>query len=248
MDIHADRRNGASESQGRATLPLEEDGIRCRTRRIRSRAGGSWSAEEPRRRRGVNRPGVSVNVLRARLCGCCATSSGLSTGAKQMSVPSSSSLHVSRDSSERRRRLLAARGHLLWSHWASKPQAPKLKARQQFGIELRLDRTYRNPLAVGGFVDAVEGAPPSTTLASRSARQEPDPIIPKIIAPRVAAPSTIAASTTWPRPDLFASKSAASIPTVSNMPPPPKSATRLSGGEGGRSAEPIGQSMPERAK
>src|SRR5208337_367709 len=32
-----------------------------------------------------------------------------------------------------------------------KAQALKLKARQQFGIELRLDRTYRNPLAVGGF-------------------------------------------------------------------------------------------------
>ncbi len=47
-----------------------------------------------------------------------------------------------------------------------------------------------------------------------------------------AAPSTMAASTTWPRPERWASRRAAHIPKASSIPPPPKSPTRLSGGHG----------------
>jgi hypothetical protein len=64
----------------------------------------------------------------------------------------------------------------------------------------------------------------------------------------IAAPSTIAASTTWPRPDPDRSTSAARMPMASSIPPPPKSATRLSGGVGGCSARPMCASAPERAR
>ena len=55
----------------------------------------------------------------------------------------------------------------------------------------------------------------------------------------------MAASTTWPRPERSRSTSAASTPTASSMPPPPKSPTRLSGGTGRWPARPIGCSAPE---
>ncbi len=54
-----------------------------------------------------------------------------------------------------------------------------------------------------------------------------------------AAPSTMAASTTWPWPERAASSSAATMPKASNMPPPPKSPTRFSGGTGAESARPM---------
>jgi hypothetical protein len=61
------------------------------------------------------------------------------------------------------------------------------------------------------------------------------------------APSTIAASTTWPRPERCASSSAQTMPKPSSMPPPPKSPIRLSGGTGGSPARPIALSTPESA-
>ena len=57
---------------------------------------------------------------------------------------------------------------------------------------------------------------------------------------RTAAPSTMAASTTWPSPDRWASSTAHTMPKARNMPPPPKSPTRLSGGTGASPARPIG--------
>src|SRR5437762_3252605 len=54
-----------------------------------------------------------------------------------------------------------------------------------------------------------------------------------------AAPSTIAASTTWPRPERFASSKAASTPTTRYNDPPPKSPSRLSGGTGPRPPSPF---------
>src|SRR5438309_572267 len=48
-----------------------------------------------------------------------------------------------------------------------------------------------------------------------------------------AVPSTMAASTTWPRPEAERSWRAASTPTTSSMPPPPKSPSRFRGGAGG---------------
>ena len=45
-------------------------------------------------------------------------------------------------------------------------------------------------------------------------------------------PSTIAASTTWPWPLRCASSSAQTTPKARNIPPPPKSPTRFSGGTG----------------
>ncbi len=57
----------------------------------------------------------------------------------------------------------------------------------------------------------------------RRAAHQPFAAKPYSIVDSSAAPSTIAASTTWPRPDAFASSSAASTPIASSMPPPPKS-------------------------
>ena len=62
---------------------------------------------------------------------------------------------------------------------------------------------------------------------------------PCIIPASRAAPSTIAASTTWPRPDRAASTIPHTIPNASSMPPPPKSPTSVSGGTGGSPARPI---------
>src|ERR1700737_2134936 len=56
-----------------------------------------------------------------------------------------------------------------------------------------------------------------------------------------ADPSTIAASTTWPRPDRSRSSSAARMPSASSMPPPPKSPSRLTGGTGRSPAPPAPQ-------
>ena len=60
-----------------------------------------------------------------------------------------------------------------------------------------------------------------------------------------AEPSVIAASTTWPLPDVRASVSAASTPTTSSIAPPPQSATRLSGTTGLPPGSPMACSAPE---
>src|SRR5690349_17891096 len=54
--------------------------------------------------------------------------------------------------------------------------------------------------------------------------------MPWIIVVRTAVPSTIAASTTCPSPVARACTSAASAPSARNIPPPPKSPSRLIGG------------------
>ena len=68
---------------------------------------------------------------------------------------------------------------------------------------------------------------------------KPNHLLVKNIDIRVAVPSTIAASTTWPSPDLWASSIAQTMPNASSMPPPPKSPTRLSGGTGLPPVSPI---------
>ncbi len=62
-----------------------------------------------------------------------------------------------------------------------------------------------------------------------------------------AAPSTMAASTTWPRPDWRASRMAATTPKASIIPPPPKSPTRFKGGTGLSPARPMAQRTPATA-
>ncbi len=57
-------------------------------------------------------------------------------------------------------------------------------------------------------------------------------------------PSTMAASTTWPLPLEDRSRSAARMPVTRNIDPPPKSATRLSGGTGLRPGSPIAAIAP----
>jgi hypothetical protein len=49
-------------------------------------------------------------------------------------------------------------------------------------------------------------------------------------------PSTIAASITCPLPERSRSYRATAMPITTSIEPPPKSATRFSGGIGGRSA------------
>ena len=49
---------------------------------------------------------------------------------------------------------------------------------------------------------------------------------------RIAEPSIIATSSTWPVPDRCASRIPHTTPNAMNMPPPPKSPTRLRGGTG----------------
>ena len=60
-----------------------------------------------------------------------------------------------------------------------------------------------------------------------------------------ALPSTIAASITWPSPDVARSTSAARMPITTSEPPPPKSASKLIGGTG---APPSGPDVPEHAR
>ena len=62
-----------------------------------------------------------------------------------------------------------------------------------------------------------------------------------------ATPSTIAASTTWPAPVRRADSRAETTPSASSIPPPPKSATRFSGGVGGCPARPMWASAPATA-
>jgi len=71
--------------------------------------------------------------------------------------------------------------------------------------------------------------------------------MPYIIVIRLETPSTIAASTTWPRPDERASSMAQTMPNARYMAPPPKSPTRLSGGTGGPSFEPMACRAPVKA-
>ena len=71
--------------------------------------------------------------------------------------------------------------------------------------------------------------------------------MPYISAIRVAEPSTMAASTTWPLPDFCASSSAHTTPKARNMPPPPKSPTRFSGGTGASPLRPMACSTPASA-
>ena len=49
-------------------------------------------------------------------------------------------------------------------------------------------------------------------LVPRSSLQKPEPAIPKKAVISEAAPSTMAASTTWPRPEVRASSIAHTIP------------------------------------
>ena len=71
--------------------------------------------------------------------------------------------------------------------------------------------------------------PPSSRLAARSSRRLPAARNAALIAFRCAVPSTIAASTTWPWPEMRASSRAASTPMTRYVDPPPKSPTRLAG-------------------
>ena len=65
-----------------------------------------------------------------------------------------------------------------------------------------------------------------------------------IICTSTLEPSTIAASTTWPLPELCRSHSAARMPTSKNIEPPPKSPTRFSGGTGRSLTRPMACRMP----
>ena len=61
---------------------------------------------------------------------------------------------------------------------------------------------------------------------------------------KLAVPSVIAASITWPCPEVLLSTKAARIPESKYIAPPPKSPTRLRGGAGGRSGYPIAPKAP----
>lgn len=66
----------------------------------------------------------------------------------------------------------------------------------------------------------------------------------KIQLPVQAAPSTMLESTTCPLPDLVRSRRARTIPRAHVMPPPAKSARRLTGGVGGCPALPSTDRRP----
>ncbi len=87
----------------------------------------------------------------------------------------------------------------------------------------------------------------SSMFDPRSSFQMPNEWKAWIIVMREAAPSTMAASTTWPSPERADSSRAATMPKASNMPPPPKSPNRFSGGTGAESARPSGHSAPPMA-
>ncbi len=75
-------------------------------------------------------------------------------------------------------------------------------------VELRLDRTDREVLAVGGLVGVVVGAPVSSMLVPRSSLHTPCARKAHIIWISTLEPSIIAASTTWPLPEVCRSHSA----------------------------------------
>ena len=88
------------------------------------------------------------------------------------------------------------------------------------------------------------GAPVSRMLTPRSSFHPPIAIIPCMKVVSTAVPSTMAASTTWPLPDVRASTTPHTMPKASSMPPPPKSPTRLSGGCGRSSGRPMAPRAP----
>ena len=103
-------------------------------------------------------PAISTNVPRSTLCGCCAASLMVSTGAKHTSVCSISGAPLVAGLRReqfgepllevRPRRLVHLLGELGIVVETGEPQ--------QLGVELRLDRADRDVLAVGAPVHVVE--------------------------------------------------------------------------------------------
>ena len=79
---------------------------------------------------------------------------------------------------------------------------------------MRFDRADRDEIAAGTFIDAVEMCAAVEEILSRPSTQRPIAVMSKNIDISDAAPSHIAASTTWPLPDFYASSRAASTPTT----------------------------------
>ena len=87
----------------------------------------------------------------------------------------------------------------------------------------------------------------SNRLVPRSSFQIPIAVKAQIIIISVEEPSIMAASTTWPRPERWASSIPQTMPNAISMPPPPKSPMRLIGGVGFSPARPRWASTPPSA-
>ena len=139
-------------------------------------------------------------------------------------------------------------GHRSRSFWSGSDAGVEAEDLEQGGEELRLDGADRDLLAVGAAVHVVEGrAGVEQVRAALVGPEARSALAPKNGAMSSAVPSTIAASTTWPSPVRSAWSSPATSPRASSIPPPPKSATRLSGGVGSWPARPMWASAPATA-
>ena len=85
---------------------------------------------------------------------------------------------------------------------ASRQRRVEAEPIEQLGVELRLDRADRDVLAVARLVDVVPGRAASRGCWRRARSVHmPEARRPENIVASSDAPSTIAASTTWPRPE-----------------------------------------------
>ena len=207
-----------------APQPSVEGGtrvLRCERRRRHRRRQGRCRAEARRGRRLHDAVDLDERLPRheMRVLGA---SSQSSTGATQASIGSNTRTHSLA-------RLLAEhRGQIaLWraarSPGRSADRAPPRRCRaavQELGVEFRFDRADRHPSSVGALVHVVEMRAGISEVAAALGRSMPAACMPKKVVASDAVPSTIAASTTCPRPELRASRIAASSPNARYSEPP----------------------------
>ena len=184
---------------------------------------------------GRTTPNASVNVPRAARCAPSGASARSRTGATHPSTPSNAAAHSSRV----RVRKARAQHRPHSRPCPPGPAAQELRivypedsrrSRRRIAARARRRRCSGRPCTVG----AVEGRPAVQQVRAALVAPQPAGVMAVDHRHQEDAPSTMAESITCPRPLRCRSSSAARIPTTRNIVPPPKSATRLSGGTGAR--------------
>ena len=179
---------------------------------------------------GCTTPSRSTKVPRLRRCGWSGASAYATTGPTQASEPVE----------DLEPRGLGALPERLGEHLADPREARRVVAVGQRVVEAEAGERARRRTAAPAAPTSGAGrrrsrrgrrTAPRRRGARCGARGPARPVATRLaaIALRWAVPSTIAASTTWPWPDVRASSRAASTPMTRYVEPPPKSPSRLLG-------------------
>ena len=200
-------------------------------------AGAGWTT-----------PATSVKVRRDRLCGWSGASAGERTGAAQASLPSKIASHSAR--------VLAAKtaanrsfisGQASRSIWSGSSSALQADQPDQLGVELGLDGADADEPAVRCLVDLVEVGAGVQQVGAALVRPDPRGAQGEGHGHQRGGAVDHGRVDDLAVPVRWALMMAANMPKASNMPPPPKSPTRLRGGSGRSPARPIGSRAPARA-